>query len=319
MFTHNPLSLDNPVRDAVSRWIQKQSWKEVRETYLELLCHAHASIRFLGVGHYKDLQDQPIKKLFVDPYTSSQRISPDTPTDMWPETTALLELLSSEKKLVLLGDAGSGKSTLVSWIVWNLARSGDNKWKQVLNHRIPFVMVLREMSLDQVRSWDDLLASYFKQSTARHLGQPRYAAYVSALLESGQAMIILDGLDEVGNLKIQENLRLAVWEGIRRYKECGWLLTSRVIGYLDYHEGADHETQGVGVIPIFSYAQLRYVAPFAEHQIKKFAQNWFTTRDHSASRASEDANRLEEAIHTNPHTLRLARIEVDPREPTTDS
>ncbi len=308
MFTHNPLSLDNPVRDAVSRWIQKQSWPEVQKTYLELLRDAHASIRFLGVGHYKDLQDQPIENLFVDPCTSSQRISPDTPPENWPETTALLELLSSEKNLVLLGDPGSGKSTLVSWIVWNLARSGDNKWKKVLNHRIPFVMVLRDMSLDQVRSWDDLLASYFKHWTARHLGQPRYASDVSELLERGQAMIILDGLDEVGSPKVQKNLRQAVWEGIRRYKECGWLLTSRVVGYLDYHEERDPEAQGGGGNAIFSYAQLRYVAPFADHQIKKFVQNWFTTRDQSTIRASEDANRLEEAIHTNPYTLRLARI-----------
>jgi hypothetical protein len=103
-FTHDPSSLDSPVRDAVARWLQKQSWPEVLGTYLGLLRHAHASIRFLGVGHYKDLQDQPIENLFVDPCTSSQRISPDTPPEKWPETMALLELLSSEKNLVLLGD-----------------------------------------------------------------------------------------------------------------------------------------------------------------------------------------------------------------------
>jgi predicted NACHT family NTPase len=178
----------------------------------------------------------------------------------------------------------------------------------VLNTRIPFVMVLREMSLDRVLSWDDLLASYFEHWTARHFGRPRYAYDVSKLLESGRALIILDGLDEVGNPKVQKNLRQAVWEGIRRYKDCAWLLTSRVVGYLDYQEGPDPEAQGGGDDTIFSYAQLRYVAPFADHQIKKFAQNWFATRDQSAIRASEDANRLEQAIHTNPYTLRLARI-----------
>lgn len=52
-FTHDAASLDAPVRDAISRWIQKQAWPEVRKTYLETLRDAHASIRFLGVGHYK--------------------------------------------------------------------------------------------------------------------------------------------------------------------------------------------------------------------------------------------------------------------------
>ncbi len=117
MFTHDFASLDAPVRDALARWLQKQSWPEVHRTYLETLRDAHASIRFLGVGHYKDIQDRPIEELFVDPRTASQHVSADTPPEKWPETSPLLELVSAEKRLVLLGDPGCGKSTLVSWIV----------------------------------------------------------------------------------------------------------------------------------------------------------------------------------------------------------
>ncbi len=170
------------------------------------------------------------------------------------------------------------------------------------------VMVLRELSLDRVRTWDDLLAAYFQHWTARLLGRPRYASNVRELLESGGAMIMLDGLDEVGNPRVQENLRRAVWEGMRRYEGCTWLLTSRVVGYLGVHEGPDPEAPAGEGDRRISYARLRYVAPFADQQIKKFALNWFTTRDQSAIRASEDARRLIEAIHANPYTLRLARI-----------
>ena len=153
-FTCDPGSLDAPVRDAISRWLQKQRWPEVLKTYLETIRDAHASVRLLGVGHYKDIQDRSIEDLFVDPRVSSQRISADAPPEKWPETTPVLELVSAEKRLVLLGDPGCGKSTLVSWVAWNLAREGENKWKKALNERTPIVMVLREMSLDRVRSWD---------------------------------------------------------------------------------------------------------------------------------------------------------------------
>jgi internalin A len=306
-FTYDAASLDAPVRDAIARWIQKQSWPEVHKTYLETLRDAHASIRFLGVGHYKDIQDRPIEELFVDPRTTSQHISADRPPEDWPETSPLLELVSAEKRLVLLGDPGSGKSTLVSWIVWSLAREGENQWKQALNGRTPIVMVLRELSLDRVRTWDDLLAAYFHHWTARLLGRSQYAAHVSELLENGRAMIMLDGLDEVGNPQVQENLRQAVWEGIRRYEGCAWLLTSRVVGYLGYHEGPDPEAAEGGGDRRITYTRLRYVAPFGDDQIKKFAQNWFTTRDQSAIRATQDASRLTDAIHANPYTLRLAR------------
>jgi len=307
-FTHDPMSLDTPVRDAIARWLQKQSWPEVHKTYLETLRDAHASIRFLGVGHYRDIQDRPIEDLFVDPCASGQYISPDMPLGKWPKTSSLLELVSAEKRLVLLGDPGCGKSTLVSWIVWNLAREGDNQWKRALNGRTPIVMVLRELSLEGVHNWDGLLAAYFRHWTARLLGRLRYTSHVDELLEGGRAMIILDGLDEVGNPQVQENLRQAVWEGMRRYEGCVWLLTSRVVGYIGYHEDRDSEVSGGGVARRVSYAQLRYVAPFADHQIKKFAQNWFATRDKSVIRASEDATRLNDAIHANPYTVRLARI-----------
>jgi internalin A len=306
-FTCDPATLDSPVRDAISRWLQRQSWPEVHKTYLETLRDAHASIRFLGVGHYKDIQDRPIEDLFVDPCTAAQHISPDTPPEKWPETSPLFALVSSDRRIVLLGDPGSGKSTLVSWIVWNLARDGENRWKQAMNSRTPLVMVLRELSLDRVRSWDDLLAAYCKHWTARLLGRSRYAPEMRQLLEDGRAMIILDGLDEVGNPQVQESLRQAVWEGMRKYEDCAWLLTSRLVGYLGYHEGPSQETPNGGDGRPISYAQLRYIAPFADDQIKKFARNWFTSRDLSALRASEDAGRLIEAIHSNPYTLRLAR------------
>jgi len=239
---------------------------------------------------------------------ASQYISPDLAPEKWSETSPLFGLVSSGNRLVLLGDPGSGKSTLVSWIAWNLSQDRDNRWKQALNSRIPIVMVLRELSLDHVNSWDSLLEAYFKHWTGRMLGRARYASNIQELFETGRVMIILDGLDEIANVQIQTNLRKAVWEGMLKFKDCVWLLTSRVVGYLNYHEGQDPMAKDRGGEEKLIYAQLRYVAPFTDCQIKKFAQNWFSSRDQSAARASEDSSRLNEAIHSNPYTLRLARI-----------
>ena len=173
----------------------------------------------------------------------------------------------------------------------------------------PFVLILRELNLGQVRSWDDLLKACFCHWTARLLGRKRYAEDVEALLKEGKAMIVLDGLDEVGSTKVQENLREAVWEGMERYDGCRWLLTSRLVGYLGYHE-KDEREQGKDVTVRFGseYAALRYVAPFADGQVKNFAYNWFGSRDRSAQRAGEDARRFLKAVHSNLYTLRLARI-----------
>ena len=294
-FTYDPASLE--IRDAISRWLQKQSWPEVLKTYLETLRDAHASIRFLGVGNFKDRQDRPIEELFVNLYTAPYYISLDTSRDRWPITTPLLETLSTEKRLVLLGDPGSGKSTLVSWIVSRLTREGENDWKRALKSRIPFVMVLRELALERVTGWDSLLETYFNHWTAHLLGRYRYKEHVTDLLQRGLAIIILDGLDEVGNRQAQEHLREAVWEGMHKYQDCHWVLTSRVVGYIGYHKGPTPDC----------CASLQYVAPFADFQIKEFAHNWFVTRDRSAIRAHENAVHLIDALHANSSTLRLAR------------
>ena len=244
-------------------------------------------------------------KLFLRESLAPQHISPDTPPKDWPETSPLLDLVSSEKRLVLLGDPGSGKSTLVSWIVWNLAREGENRWKQALDRRTPLVLVLRELSLERVRTWDDLLTACLNHLTSRLLGAARHQPHIGEMLETGRAAIFLDGLDEVGNPRVQESLREAVWEGMRKYPDCFWILTSRVVGYLGYHEGLNPDAPDRSPR---MYAQLRYVVPFDNDQIKKFALNWYTTRDRSAIRAKGEADRFIEAVHANPYTLNLARI-----------
>ena len=73
MFTHDPAPLAEAVRDALVLWIQKQAWPEVHKTYLETLRDAHAAIRFVGIGQYRDVQDLPIDGLFVEPEAGNGR------------------------------------------------------------------------------------------------------------------------------------------------------------------------------------------------------------------------------------------------------
>ena len=155
-FTHDSVSVEALVPGAVGRWVQKQARPEAKKAYIETLRDEHSSIRFLGVGQYRDVQDRPIDELFVEPQASIQHISPDASLDDWPKTESLLDLMSRERRLVLLGDPGSGKSTLVSWIVWCLTAERENSWKKGLGELTPIVMVLREMALDEIRTWDDL-------------------------------------------------------------------------------------------------------------------------------------------------------------------
>ena len=52
-------------------------------------------------------------------------------------------------------------------------------------------------------------------------------------METGQAFLFVDGVDEIGDVRVRSALRDAVLEAMARYPHCRWLLTSRWVGYGD--------------------------------------------------------------------------------------
>ena len=73
------------------------------------------------------------------------------------------------------------------------------------------------------------------------------------MLESGQALLLLDGIDEIGSVEIRSALRGAVHEGMRRYRHCRWIITSRIVGY---DEVPFEDVFGLSELPAESLATL---------------------------------------------------------------
>ena len=59
----------------------------------------------------------------------------------------------------------------------------------------------------------------------------REGGYLNEMLATGQAFILLDGIDEVGDQAARTNLHRAVFDGFARYPDCLWVLSSRIVGY----------------------------------------------------------------------------------------
>ena len=162
-------------------------------------------------------------------------------------------------------------------------------------------------------------------------------------LAEGQAFLLLDGIDEIGDREARENLRSAVFDGMVRYPDCRWLLTSRIVGYDEvpidsvrdqrdeppFPEEPDGELRDTiphrrprgllsgrkhrGLLPRRPESRggqipVRYIAPFDDRRIAAFARNWYVRREASASRASANADHLVRAVHADESILRLARV-----------
>ncbi len=167
-------------------------------------------------------------------------------------------------------------------------------------------------------TWSGLLQAFLEHDMAKPL---RDTPRLEELLKHGQALIMLDGLDEIGAVEVRQNLRDAVFTGMKSYPDCRWLLTSRIVGYEDVPfdrlpaEPGQSFLLGKALSELASplanlvrMAAVRYVAPFTDDQIARFARNWFTLREAVGSKAEQGAQDLIEAIQRDPSTLRLARI-----------
>ena len=200
-------------------------------------------IRFLGLPDRRENPDVLIERLFVAPLLTRRYVSPDASPAKWiDEAETLVGALVENRRLVLLGDPGIGKSTFLNYVAWLLSRPATNALIDRLGWRLPLPMVLRELEVRGVRRFDDLLEAFLNHKMSAPLLEDD-RSYLMRTLEEGQAFLLLDGIDELGDRETRENLRSAVVEGMSRYPGCHWLMTSRIVGYDEAPFGTPHNRE----------------------------------------------------------------------------
>ena len=119
---------------------------------------------------------------------------------------------------------------------------------------------------------------------------------------------MLDGIDEIGSKEARLDLREAVFDGMRRFPDCLWLLSSRIVGYGEVpFERRQQVPGGSNADPDIPKIGKRYLAPFNDGRIKRFVQNWYRMRDRDALKEGK-ADELVQAIGKDKALQRLARV-----------
>jgi hypothetical protein len=250
--------------------------------------------------------------------------------ELKPVLLSALRAVMEARRVVLLGDPGSGKSTFAQHLCLCLAgarREPDSHWPDHLRagdvaaweldvHPLPLFIRLRLFAHDTDSLPDDPrqmgraehLVAYIQKEFAR-LGRSGLEAHVLAALENRQALVVLDGLDEVTSpnpARTDAERRCQVAQAIqdfaRRYPYTRLIVTCRVKQYpLD----ATGRPTAAWKLPGFPNS---VIAEFDALQVKKFVAHWFAEQ-HARRRltdADDKRDSLLAAISSRPELAQLA-------------
>ncbi|NJL27529.1 MAG: NACHT domain-containing protein [Thermoanaerobaculia bacterium] len=189
------------------------------------------------------------------------------------QTAELLRFLVTESKqtprAVVLGDPGSGKTTLCRFLAVVLAgeaKLGDvAAGEDVLALFLPFREYVRQCR----ETGDCSLVAFLEQEAQNHLQVTLPKGFLEEKLEAGQAVVLLDGLDEVGSAGEREEMRERVLAFGRNHPKVPMLVTSRIAGYTEAplpENGQD------------GFAHL-HLAPFEDDDLRAFVRHWYAIQE----------------------------------------
>lgn len=205
----------------------------------------------------------------------------------------LLETLAApdSRHVVLLGDPGSGKSTLSRYLTLLLTSKTLTGPLQPLGGLLPVVIELRRYAESnwRERTFEDFLAHVHE-----HEGNAPQPTLLDYFLREGKALVVFDGLDELFDPRVRSDVTRRIKGFAARYPKIRIVATSRVVGYSRH---------------ILDSAGFRHymIQTLNDDQITSFTRRWYEAvcieDGHEARRLR---NRLGEAINRSRPVRELA-------------
>jgi NACHT conflict system protein/NACHT domain-containing protein len=169
--------------------------------------------------------------------------------------------LAASSRTVLTGRAGSGKTTVLQWLAVNAARSSFTGSLTGFNDCFPFFIRLRDYVGEKLPVPERFLAG-----SAPLLVDEAPAGWVRDQLDSGRALVLVDGVDE---LPSHQRGAVADWLGglVERFPDASYVVTTRPTAI------SDRWLDGIG----FTRSLLEAMPPAL---VRQFIGNW-----HEATRS----------------------------------
>ncbi|WP_306316807.1 MULTISPECIES: NACHT domain-containing NTPase [unclassified Streptomyces] len=202
-----------------------------------------------------------------------------------PAPVPVTQALSGKTRVLMRGDAGSGKTTLMQWLAVTTLMDELPDWLAHMRHRVPFLVSVRRLPPDGFPPPSDLLVA---------IGYPgadaQPAGWAERVLASGRGLLLVDGADEIPEAE-RERLRHRLREWIGLFPDNVWLVTTRPSAVPDDWLAAE------------GFSELR-LAPMNRHEVTRFVRSWY--RATRATAPVGEAGRLDHLEENFLLSIRLS-------------
>ncbi|WP_282696663.1 NACHT domain-containing protein [Streptomyces sp. CC208A] len=256
--------------------------------YLAHLAKKHGHLTIYGIDLHDTEEDWPLDVAYLSLEATGE------PRGHRPDHQEYVSLRAdlapaAHDRILLRGQAGSGKTTLVQWLTVaacaaNAGEGGDDG-TAYLYGRIPFVLPLRTLTRHGERLPD---AGRFLSAAGCPLTPPD--GWADRVLAAGRGLVLVDGIDEIPEAergRARDWLRglLAAYDGGNR-----WLVTSRPTAVRDDWLARDGFTELT-------------LSPMSPAEVATFVRRWHRAAGPSAAPYEQQ---LLDSLRTTEHVAQLA-------------
>lgn len=197
-----------------------------------------------------------------------------------------------EQRILLVGDAGAGKTTGLLRLAYTSAKQGISEGNK---YRIPILI----RSLDVFNSKPASLAEYCAQACTAFTGRER-ACFSTSDLTSGRVMVFIDSLDELPSDEARNSVLTLVEEMLATYPNVRVIATSRPYSFT------------ASLPQLHRYTEYR-ISPISWRQAQKILHAVRSTESLSDGQSQELLRKLEHihGVELNPLLITVFAVTSD--------